>query len=104
MDKKILNVKYAQSCIAGMNAEDLENLTSSLRELISVEFDDKYIVVFTPFDFQEIPDEGLVETIYNVLNTLKDAGKQHVIDDIMKIVNEFVSEENECVPDSNESE
>ena len=89
MSKKIINVKYHQGAIAGIDAKDLEKITTEIKELIG----DDYTVIFTPFDFQEIPPEGLFETIEEVLNSLKVDGRDKDIIKIAEIVSRFVPAE-----------
>lgn len=98
MPKKIINVKYHQSAIATMSAEDLNQLTSDIKDLIG----DDYIVIFSPFDFQEIPYEGLFSTVEDILHALKDEGRDQDIIKIAELVAKFVPAEaaTECEPDS----
>lgn len=98
MPKKIINVKYHQSAIATMSTEDLNQVTADIKELIG----DDYIVIFSPFDFQEIPNEGLFSTIEDMLYTLKDEGRDQDIIKIAELVSKFVPAEaaTEGEPDS----
>lgn len=98
MPKKIINVKYHQSAIATMSTEDLNQVTSDIKDLIG----DDYIVIFSPFDFQEIPDEGLFSTVENLLHALKDEGRDQDIIKIAELVRKFVPVEaaTEGEPDS----
>lgn len=89
MPKKIINVKYHQSAIAAMSAEDLNQVTSDIKNLIG----DDYIVIFSPFDFQEIPDEGLFSTVEDILHALKDEGCDQDIIKIAELVTKFVPAE-----------
>lgn len=89
MPKKIINVKYHQSAIAAMSAEDLNQVTSDIKDLIG----DDYIVIFSPFDFQEIPDEGLFSTVEDILHTLKDEGRDQDIIKIAELVTNLVPAE-----------
>ena len=52
MAKKIINVKYHPNVIGTMNSEELESITCDIKKLIG----DDYVVIFSPFDFQEIPE------------------------------------------------
>ena len=94
MPKKIINVKYHQSAIATMSAEDLNQVISDIKDLIG----DDYIVIFSPFDFQEIPDEGLFSTVEDLLHALKDEGRDQDIIKIAELVTKFVPAEalSEC--------
>lgn len=89
MPKKIINVKYHQSAIAAMSTEDLNQVTSDIKNLIG----DDYIVIFSPFDFQEIPDEGLFTTVEDILHALKDEGRDQDIIKIAELVTKFVPAE-----------
>lgn len=89
MSKKIINVKYHQSAIATMSESDLESITSEIKDIIG----DDYTVIFTPFDFQEIPDEGLFGTVEGILNSLKADGRDNDIIKLAELVAKFVPAE-----------
>ena len=89
MSKKIINVKYHPNVIGTMDSEELESITSDIKKLIG----DDYIVIFSPFDFQEIPDEGLFGTVENMLNTLKEEGRDTDIVKLAELIVKFVPAE-----------
>ena len=99
MEKKIINVKYHPDAIHSMGADDLDQITADIKELVGPE----YIVIFTPFDFQEIPEEGLFGTVENMLNTLKDEGRDKDIVKLAELIAKFVPAEHvsEGEPDAN---
>lgn len=99
MAKKIINVKYHPDAIHSIDADDLNQITADIKELVGPE----YIVIFTPFDFQEIPDEGLFGTVENMLNTLKEEGRDKDIVKLAELISEFVPAEHisEGEPDVN---
>ena len=89
MAKKIINVKYHPNVIGTMDSEELESITSDIKKMIG----DEYIVIFSPFDFQEIPDEGLFGTVENMLNTLKEEGRDKDIVKLAELIAKFVPAE-----------
>lgn len=99
MTKKIINVKYHPDAIHSIGADDLNQITADIKELVGPE----YVVIFTPFDFQEIPDEGLFCTVENMLNTLKEGGRDKDIVKLAELIAKFVPAEHvsEGEPDVN---
>lgn len=102
MDKKILNVKYSQSAICGMGTDHFENVTQDIKNIIEENFGDKYVIIFTPFDFQELTDDMCIVSIKNILQDLHNAGKQEVIDAISAALAGLVSCDNVGQSDCNE--
>ena len=103
MDKKILNVEYSQSAICDMNADHLENVTQDIKNVIEENFGDKYVIIFTPFDFQELTDDMCIVSIKSILQDLHNAGKQEVIDAISAALAGLASYDNIGQSDCNES-
>lgn len=97
MSKKIINVKYHPNVIGTMDSEQLESITSDIKKLIG----DDYIVIFSPFDFQEIPEEGMFETVEGALKKLKESGRDDIIIKLSELIGKFVPAEFEGEPDSN---
>lgn len=89
MSKKIINVKYHPNVIRTMDSEELESITSDIKKLLG----DEYIVIFTPFDFQEISDESLFATVENMLNTLKEGRRDKDIVKLAELIAKFVPAE-----------
>lgn len=89
MAKKIINVKYHPDAIHSIDADDLNQITADIKELVGPE----YVVIFTPFDFQEIPDEDLFGTVENMLNTLKEEGRDQDIVKLAELIAKFVPAE-----------
>lgn len=89
MAKKIINIKYHPDAIHSIGADDLNQITADIKELLGPE----YIVIFTPFDFQEIPDEGLFGTVENMLSTLKEEGRDKDIVKLAELISKFVPAE-----------
>ena len=102
MSKKILNVKYNQNDICNMSTEHLESVTSDIKNIIEENCGDKYVIIFTPFDFQELSDDMCIVSIKNILQDLHDAGKQGVIDAISAAVSGLTSCETVSGLDSND--
>lgn len=99
MAKKIINVKYHPDAIHSIGADDLNQITADIKELVGPD----YTVIFTPFDFQEISEEGIFGTVENMLNTLKDEGRDDDIVKLAELIAKFVPAEHvsEGDPDAN---
>ena len=97
MSKKIINVKYHPNVIGTMDLEELESITCDIKKLIG----DDYVVIFSPFDFQEIPEEGMFETVEGALKELKESGRDDIIIKLSELIGKFVPSEFEGESDSN---
>lgn len=89
MCKKIINVKYHPSVIMNIDADDLGEMTTDIKNIIG----DDYHVIFSPFDFQEVPSEGLFTTVEDILNVLKEDGRDKDIIKLAEMVNRFIPDE-----------
>ena len=99
MVKKIINVKYQPSAIMNIDADDLGQMTADIKNLIG----DDYHVIFSPFDFQEVPSEGLFTTVEDILNILKKEGRDKDIIKLAEIVNKFIPAEAQTEGESDEN-
>lgn len=97
MSKKIINVKYHPNVIGTMNSDELESITCDIKKLIG----DDYVVIFSPFDFQEIPEEGMFETVEGALKELKQSRRDDIIIKLNELTGKFVPSEFEGESDSN---
>ena len=89
MTKKIINVKYHPSAIANIATDDLGQITSDIKNLIG----DDYHVIFSPFDFQEVPQDGLFTTVEDILNVLKEESRDKDIIKLAEMVGRFIPAE-----------
>ena len=97
MAKKIINVKYHPNVIGTMNSEELESITCDIKKLIG----DDYVVIFSPFDFQEIPEECMFKTVEGALKELKESRRDDIIIKLNELIGKFVPSEFEGGSDSN---
>lgn len=94
MSKKLLNVKYDPKLIATLPEEELQNMVNDLKMEVD-KLDEDYVVVFSPFDISEIPDEGVIDHVTSLITNLQSSGKSNLAEKILSCVREIVNVEGE---------
>lgn len=101
---RLINVKYDGKQINLMDQETVGIVVNDVKEQVA-KFDPEAVVVFTPFDFQEISDDDLMTNIDIMINILAERGYTDWIADFTyRLGCEYQKHENvsDTEPDKNE--